>query len=67
MRGIPINRNGDPRVCMVVGCERVALYIRANARQSACVRGYCSQHKALAADTTRTLDAQLEFLAKPGK
>jgi hypothetical protein len=44
-----INKGGDPAVCMVVGCERAALYRNAESnRVRGTQRGYCRGHKELA-------------------
>jgi hypothetical protein len=44
-----INRNGDQSVCMVVGCERAALYRNAeSSKTKGTQRGYCRGHKQLA-------------------
>jgi hypothetical protein len=40
-----IDKHGDIAVCMVVGCAHKAIY-KATYQHS--VRGYCSEHKALA-------------------
>lgn len=43
-------------VCMVVDCDRVALY----RSQSRTARGYCKVHKALAVMTTRPFSEETE-------
>jgi hypothetical protein len=43
-----VHTHGDIAVCMVVGCERRAIY-RSPAKSSRkAVHGYCAEHKALA-------------------
>ncbi len=49
MKGI--NKNCDPSICMVVGCESKALY-RSSTRKG--VRGFCARHKAMAYLSDRT-------------
>jgi len=42
---------GDPRICMVVGCRKKAIYQNAMSRRvwkakgEAGLRGYCSEHR----------------------
>mgnify|MGYP001575323344 CR=1 FL=1 len=57
MRGVPkgVTSNGEPAICMVVGCGRKAIYRNANTNNSrksmgskGTQHGYCSQHRELA-------------------
>lgn len=61
----PINRRADPAVCMVVGCEKKALY--RNAQSVAAIktqRGYCRDHKALANVPERTRESHAEWAGR---
>lgn len=44
-----VSFNGDPRLCMVVGCGRKALYRNAESvKVHGTQRGYCSEHREMA-------------------
>lgn len=51
---------GDPNVCMVVGCERKALY--RSLKQTK--RGFCAQHKDRAVLPAGDISAGAEFHAR---
>lgn len=60
-----VSNRGDERLCMVIGCPKVALYRNAT---SAAVRhtkrGYCAAHRHLALQSKRTQVDYAERVAR---
>ncbi len=58
--------NGDPAVCMVVGCSRKALYRNPlkNKTSGNKRHGYCSVHRDMAVSTHRVSDSSMEYMER---
>lgn len=58
--------NGDPAVCMVVGCCRKALYRNPVSAKSSRTKGhgYCSVHRDMAVSTFVASDASMDYMER---
>lgn len=63
-----VNRNAAPGRCMVVGCNKKAIYQSRAGKVLGSPRGYCSVHRAYASHPTpeSTLTQFADYIARKG-